>query len=931
MAILRSGANGDFNAAGTWNVIDSGTYTDALVPVATVTVTTTPTNYGNFTPGGITINAYGVKLYYGAVTPSGTATFVIRNVTDNVDVANTTVTVNMTDMYDGRVASDLQFSSWFFLKTNGNITFTAGKQYAIRVNTSVTANLFLLGSTTTVLYKALSTTTTGAPANGDTLFICGELTGQGTQNAYTVTMKETSTTNYYGTRGSYGVYVSGYGTLAYDYQASTNYYLKVRGEMGIGSRGTFTMGTLANPIPTTSTATLHFDTAAEQDSGLWLDDYGTINVVGSSLFANGYRSRLDNDVGGLCNTVGTAVTRVTGQAYTGLSGTVSIAGTNYTIATVNSADSITLTGSAGSGTNRIFLPGTSTSITTSTSTGWKSGQTIYIMRTSNVSTDYGENFTLNGDASGTSITLNTNFTKYHDTATDSDWKAEIFNYTRNCVVRGTSTSAPGYVLGRGVNDKEFHHMEVYYLGNVDGSAPSIHGIAAYGWAIHNNATLGTNNVSYCCFHDFGATGGTNGANYIIDQEAANGNSSWLNVDVKSVQFYIGASTSGVANTVDGLWIGGINATYYTYNMADHWINCRMAGSNFALGSTSNGETGGYFKDSFVHGHGTGITIGFGGVRDFLIDNIKTKRNYGYGWILNTTFNNLVMSNCSDVGSVNGFMNIAENAIKNTQILNCTSNGETGYGCLYGVVLSGTLIDNSYFGNCDFGYTVAHTTAEVYVADYENAEGLFIDCRFGGVPILLVAASEPSRTGINIRYLDYNQTSGDHRQYVPWGRFQSDTTIYRTASPSMRMIPINANKRMESSHFTMPAKSGETVTPSVYVRESVVGDGTDYNGNRARLIVKANYLGGITSDTVLATATNASEGNWEMLSGTTAAVTADCILEFVVQVDGTTGWVNVDDVNFNRTNNSRQLKYWWLGEPYVVGSNVGAGGSTTFIG
>jgi len=70
---------------------------------------------------------------------------------------------------------------------------------------------------------------------------------------------------------------------------------------------------------------------------------------------------------------------------------------------------------------------------------------------------------------------------------------------------------------------------------------------------------------------------------------------------------------------------------------------------------------------------------------------------------------------------------------------------------------------------------------------------------------------------------------------------------------------------------------------VYVYE----DGT-YNGNRARLIVKRNTALGITADTVLDTATVASDLAWEGLTGTTVAVTDNGTLEFTVYLDGTAG-------------------------------------------
>jgi hypothetical protein len=96
-----------------------------------------------------------------------------------------------------------------------------------------------------------------------------------------------------------------------------------------------------------------------------------------------------------------------------------------------------------------------------------------------------------------------------------------------------------------------------------------------------------------------------------------------------------------------------------------------------------------------------------------------------------------------------------------------------------------------------------------------------------------------------------------------------------------------------SGFKKVIASGGTLAASIYVRKSVAGDGAAYNGNQPRLIVRKNVSAGITVDTVLATA-SAAAGTWEQLSGTTAAVTDDAVLEFYVDCDGTTGWVNIDD-------------------------------------
>lgn len=114
-----------------------------------------------------------------------------------------------------------------------------------------------------------------------------------------------------------------------------------------------------------------------------------------------------------------------------------------------------------------------------------------------------------------------------------------------------------------------------------------------------------------------------------------------------------------------------------------------------------------------------------------------------------------------------------------------------------------------------------------------------------------------------------------------------------------------------------------LTTSAGTQASPVTFGQLYNGNQQRLIVKRNNAMGITADTVLATAA-AAAGTWEQLSGTTAAVTDDGVLEFVLDCDGTTGWVNVDDFSATPTVSTGGLQFWLDGDAFAA--IQGSGGS-----
>lgn len=140
----------------------------------------------------------------------------------------------------------------------------------------------------------------------------------------------------------------------------------------------------------------------------------------------------------------------------------------------------------------------------------------------------------------------------------------------------------------------------------------------------------------------------------------------------------------------------------------------------------------------------------------------------------------------------------------------------------------------------------------------------------------------------IAFDKFNNTSGSHRAYKQYGRTESDQSTFNTAAPSEALLPNDASGKLPSGSKKLAVASGTTATVSVYVRKSAT-----YNGNQPRLIVKANSIAGITTDTVLDTMTVGTE-SWEQLSGTTATVSDDCVLEVYVDCDGTAGTVNVDD-------------------------------------
>jgi hypothetical protein len=165
---------------------------------------------------------------------------------------------------------------------------------------------------------------------------------------------------------------------------------------------------------------------------------------------------------------------------------------------------------------------------------------------------------------------------------------------------------------------------------------------------------------------------------------------------------------------------------------------------------------------------------------------------------------------------------------------------------------------------------------------------------------------------------HDQSSGNHFIWELYGTLRSDPTIFRTATTSLRMIPLSASFKLESRPVLVPVKQNQSITVGVWVRRSVAGDpsGALYNGNLPRLIIKNNSASGIgVNDFILATASAASSGAWEYISGTSPTASDNSSFEIVVDCDGTAGWVNVDDMYFSSQNSTKGFKYWYEGAPF----------------
>jgi hypothetical protein len=210
----------------------------------------------------------------------------------------------------------------------------------------------------------------------------------------------------------------------------------------------------------------------------------------------------------------------------------------------------------------------------------------------------------------------------------------------------------------------------------------------------------------------------------------------------------------------------------------------------------------------------------------------------------------------------------------------------------------------------------HTTSDFNNGSSGIANFLvrFRNCFFGSNEI---SNQSTMQSGSMVTSMRHDQQDTNHLIWEAYGSLRSDTTVFRNSSPSLKMVPISTTTKLETRPILVPVKSGQSVVAGAWVRTSIVSDaGGAYNGNFPRLIVKTNpasWTG--DSDIVLATASAAAAGAWQYLSGTLPTAIADTTFEIVIDCDGSSGFVSVDDVYFSAQNSTKGFKYWYDGAPF----------------
>lgn len=832
MAQLLSIGTGNASSASTWGLVDATSFVSSTETATALT--TSRVGATTFTPGAITVKGIAVKL---AVRTGTTGTMTVDLDQGGSLVTGTDVTINVSDLPVAATA-DLN-GGWHYFEFASPVTLAAATAYSVKCKTSSASQVSLFATSASNWSRCLVTTTTQAPAAGDNMIVCGKYTGAGASTSYTVTWDITATTDFGSTPTAAnsllapGICVCNKGTLAIGMAASTNYNMKISNSIIVYSGGVFNMCTVGMEMPRDSSFTLQFDCGANVDYGLIVRNLGTWTSQGLSRSAskNIYYCKLNTDEAA-----------------------------------------------------------NSTSLGVDTDTGWLDNDEIAVASTTRTATDC-EAGTLNGAAGASTLTVDgfagTGGGLLVAHSGTSPTQAEVILLTRNVKVIGASASLQAYIDIKATATVDVDWTEFKWLGSGTSNKRGID-IAT---------TTGTCSFQYCSLRNFEVASsqgfvlsGSTGSNIVISNNVGY---SFAN------SFLVTSATSGVnvfnsnifiKQTVNNQVIFSLsdNGSTYTNNVAVGGLSTNSYGFSIIEGSAM-----GTFTGNVAHSNGRGF--GFIGAPPVggEIYNCKIWRNFNTGIEVEVPIMGVSFRDCIFFGNANANITVTFGG----QIMDCIFNGcefsgDTTFSTPYGISIgySGVF---SQFNSCSFGVAsgikTTHSSGDLFFNTVGSKILLNNTLLSSGTEIASQTNISP---GSFVASQKHDQTAGLHKLWKRYGTITIDTTNVYSGTTSMKMTPNNASNKLQSigpsGGFKVQVANGQTCTPTVWIAE----DGT-YNGNRTRLIVLRNDAMGITSDTVLATATGFGTFTWQSLSGTTAAVTYNGVLEFIVDIDGTAGNVYVD--------------------------------------
>jgi hypothetical protein len=830
MAVVVNRANGNWSSASTWALVENSTWANtlALQETGVTALTTAYQSSVTFTvPTTQTLQGMLLKLGSRVNTTGNSVTARIFNVTGGAEVANTNVTIDVLDMPNG--------IAWVYFKFSANATLNTATNYRIDIlsNVANSASFQRKTATTANWTFGLVTTTQQVPAATDQIIICGENSAFGVYQTLTVTMDNTAATVFGpNVAGASAIEISGKGVLAYSTAAATNTQLNLDGNLTINQDGDFRMGTLAAPIPSTSTATLAFDNASNVQYGL------------------------QHRVGGIITTYGASKV------------------TKTTLA-------------ASSGPGALFL-------TSNASTSWSSGELIAVAPTVRGGIAQAELISTTSAATGTNIPVPALGFLHEGSASANSPRADVVSLSRNVLIKGFSSAFQTYFVTGASGTVSCNWTAFQFFGSASAGSRGI----------ESNITSGTFDFVGCAFYQFEVAGS---CGILL-------NSATSIANIQNCVFYRQASMavgmnslitlSGNTLTVnDCVAIGGTSmGTIALYNLtvnAGTYTNLvGSAGSVSAILIQTTSATSSLVMNNWTAYNCTGANIQFNTIgeltqTDVMLQNFLSYRSSAEGILLGSSVTGACINTELTSGRLfgNATRGLTVGFVFGCLMKNILIYNEAGNDQPNGIVFN-NHIESSYFDSCQIGVLLPHSSADVRdVCPRNEHVATFRNCFFGSTTEFAGLSNYTPQSAVGSAR--HEGVAGSHRMYKKYGTISTDTTFFKVASPSQRLTPSDTANKLRSQEKRIAIPSGQGATVSVWVRKSVIGDGTAYNGNEVQVLLLADPAIGINADTVIATSSVFSNGDFELITGSIPAITDNGVARLLVTCDGTQGWVNVD--------------------------------------
>jgi hypothetical protein len=867
MAILVANQSGNFTSASTWSVVEPTTFT-TVRNTQEYGFTGTSTSFvasATFTLASNT-SCDGIMLKYGQRSGSSVVTVRIYNVTSGAVVTNASVTFNSAVLSGASASSTATMSgNWMFFKFPAVATLPASHTLRVEISSTVANDVYFYRKTGTAgnWTFGLRTTSTAAPAAGDLMLIMAQSTGNYNFSAYTVTMNNTATTQF-GNAATLtsAIEVSSECSLQFGTSVSTNYYLKLAGNLSINEGANLIVGTETVPIPATSTATIEFVNATTN---------GKYGIIHKNSLEN-YSSWVSN-----ISLVGED-TRSLGYAF--LSNNASIGDTTLSVTTSGDIN------------------------------GWKTGDYIVIPPTSRTVTQ-AENRTLSVDSSGTTLTLNSGLTYAHDAYIDPNnlKNTPILNFTRNIKVLGTSAAYNSYLETGGWAHTTITNVEFQYMGGPGITLLSKGAVVqinkcSFRQAENSSSSVGIKtssvigehqyiSISNCVFYRIGTNaiemyGNSQDSDNLVNNVYCVGTGATAS---NKTSILINASKGTYSN----LYGSGLGAPFSLTVDASNWLPTY---SNF-LFSYFN------FNNAYINSSVSGININaqiypyYNSEHSMVFENIYALRSgsntTGYGYGLNLTGSSIMFKNC----------NFSENIKNNIQMSGCTKisfwgsyiNETTTY-----TVPTCILVDNSTdikFVNS----TVNATTTLINSITANTVQDIDIALLGGTVnlPITVIPTQVTNFLSGKSKIAFSKCISGNtgiYRVYKPGGYIESSPSAYVDTAPGTYYLIDDTSKRFLTSEVKwVPVPAGKKVSISVYVKRNTTPESSFYNPELLQIAPYendiTNYDNSLIKTIAPYTSYSMSTGVWTKISGSSEVANVDTVFGFFLAFKNVASNFHVD--------------------------------------